>query len=98
MRLLCKDLCTTSMDKLGQLAYRTGKSLYRYKTQGSIPPLGMIDDILAVSECGTQSVKTNATITSFIDSKKLKLSDKVQTLKKIRFVAFLNKHIFVSTL
>ena len=85
--------CTTSMDKLGQLAYKTGKTLYRYKRQVSIPPLGMIDDILAVSECGTNSVKTNAIINSFIDSKKLKLSD-----KKCKKIHIGNKQFFVQFL
>ena len=66
--------CTASMDKLGELAYRTGKTLYTYNKEVPIPPLGMIDDVLVVAECGTKSVKTNAIINSFIESKKLKMS------------------------
>lgn len=68
--------CTASMDKLGEIAYRTGKTLHTYKNEVQIPPLGMIDDVLAIAECGTQSVKTNTIINSFIDSKKLQLSSK----------------------
>ena len=67
--------CTTSMDKLGELAYKSGKALYNYKGV-PIPPLGMIDDVLAVAECGTKSVKTNSVINSFVDSQKLQLSAK----------------------
>ena len=55
--------CTVSMDKLGALAYNSGKTLYTYKNEVPIPLLGMIDDVLAF-------------INSFIDSKKLQLSSK----------------------
>ena len=51
--------CTASMDKLGELAYKTGKTLYTYNKEVQIPPLGMIDDILAVAECGTNYVVMN---------------------------------------
>ena len=52
----------------------TGKALYVYKDTVQIPPLGMIDDIVAATECDSEtceSVKTNSVINKFIESKKL---------------------------
>ena len=68
--------CTASMDKLGQLAYEEEKLLYWYKNSVAVPPLCMVDDILAIQECSQASLQTNAVINSFIELKKLKLSSK----------------------
>ena len=38
--------CTTTMDKIGQQAYKTGAPLYMYKGMVSVPSLGMVDDEL----------------------------------------------------
>ena len=68
--------CTTTMDKIGQKAYKTGAPLYSYKGLVSIPPLGMVDDIITVAECGVKSTLTNVTINNFTESKKLKFGVK----------------------
>ena len=68
--------CTASMDKLGQLAYENENLLYWYKGTVAVPPLCMVDDILAVQECSEASVRINSVINSFIELKKLKLSSK----------------------
>ena len=31
----------------------------------------MVDDLIAAAKCGTDSIKTNAIITTFVESKKL---------------------------
>ena len=66
--------CTASMDKLGQLAYENENLLYWYKGSVAVPPLCMVDDVLAVQECSKNSVQINSVINSFIELKKLKLS------------------------
>lgn len=66
--------CTASMDKLGQLAYENENLLYWYKGAVAVPPLCMVDDILAVQECSQDSVRINAVINSFVEMKKLRLS------------------------
>ena len=66
---------TTSIDKLTQLVYRTKDLLYMYKGV-EVPPLGMVDDILTISTCSLQAIAMNATVNSFIDSKKLQLKSK----------------------
>ena len=62
------------MDKPGKISYKNEELLYKYKIQVKIPSLGMVDDVLSITKCSTDAVKTNATINSFIESKKLTLS------------------------
>ena len=68
--------CTTTMDKLGKQAYGDPNLLYKYKNMVDIPPLQMVDDIIAASKCGKQTNIVNSAITSFAKLKKLKLSYK----------------------
>ena len=51
----------------------TGEGLYKYKECVNIPPLLFIDDAIAVSECGPDSVTVNALIQSKVEMKNLKL-------------------------
>ena len=68
--------CTASVDKLGQLVYENEELLYWYKGAVAVPPLCMVDDILAVQECSKDSVQINSVINSFIELKKLTFSSK----------------------
>ena len=68
--------CTTSMSKLGADAYRNGKPLLTYKDTVKIPAMGMIDDVATASECGVDTVISNAVTNSFIESKRLTLGEK----------------------
>ena len=65
--------CTTTMDKLGQLAYENEDLLYMYKGLVAVPPICMVDDILSLQKC-SESNKINAAINAFIELKKLTLS------------------------
>ena len=67
--------CTTTMDKLGQIVYEDENLVYRYKGLVAVPSICMVDDILSIQKC-SQSEKINAVINAFIESKKLKLSEK----------------------
>ena len=54
--------CTSTMDKMNKIAM-TEKSLqYQYKGDPSIAigVLGMVDDTLAIADCGTPSIKKNS--------------------------------------
>ena len=68
-------ICTTSMDKLCKLVHSDDKLLYKYKGRVDVPPLEMVDDIITVSKCGTTAVAHNQTGNTFIELKKLKLSE-----------------------
>ena len=67
-------LCTVTMDKLGQLVYEHPELTYKYKGVVDTPTLGMVDDVLSVTKCSSDTVKMNSIINSFIENKKLKLS------------------------
>ena len=63
--------CSIQIDTLGKECLESGEGLYKYKECVNIPPLAMIDDILAVSECSVESVKVNALIQSKMVHKNL---------------------------
>ena len=67
--------CTTTMDKLGQMVYEDEDLIYRYKGLVAVPSICMVDDILSIQKC-SESNRINAVINSFIEMKKLKLSEK----------------------
>ena len=43
-------LCTSTMDRLGQLMYSDPKLIYKYKGVVDTPSLGMVDDILCIQK------------------------------------------------
>ena len=65
--------CSIQMDTLGKECIEHGECLFKYKECVDIPPLAMIDDILAVSECSVETVKMNAILQSKVAHKNLEL-------------------------
>ena len=65
-------LCTSSMDMLGKSLYSEPETLYQYKGV-PIPPLGMVDDIICVTNAD-KSEHMNNHINTFIEHKNLTLS------------------------
>ena len=47
---------------------------YKYRGKVVVPPLQMVDDVLTVAKCGAASVTLNASVNSFMSSKKLQLN------------------------
>ena len=68
--------CTSTMDKLNQVAMSDKTLQYHYKGDQNIPigVLGMVDNTLGVSECGKQAIRKNSVINSFMETQRLKLS------------------------
>ena len=64
--------CTSTMDKLGKEAYSMPEHLYKYHGV-PIPPLGMVDDVLTVSNVENTLI-VNQMVNNFMEHKKLKLS------------------------
>ena len=64
--------CSNSIDKIGKKCYDRGEHLYLYKERVQVLPLGMVDDIIAVSRCGHPSVALNTYLTTQIELKKLR--------------------------
>ena len=65
-------ICTSTIDTLGKQCYKSPEALYQYKGV-PIPPLGMVDDILCVTNV-ERSKEMNSVVNTFIESKKLRLS------------------------
>ena len=62
--------CSVQVDTFGKECLAQSKHLYSYRNCVGIPPLAMIDDLLAVSECGVETVKTNAYLNAKTNVKK----------------------------
>ena len=63
--------CSVQVDTIGKECIEEKKNLYQYKEKVSIPPLGMVDDIIAVSKCGVNSLLMNSFLNSKTNIKKL---------------------------
>ena len=68
-------MCTCTMDSLGKMAYNNKSIIYKYKKEVEVPPLQMVDDIIAASKCGNQVVETKSVVNIFLKMKKLELSE-----------------------
>ena len=68
--------CTATIDKLPQKVYKEETLLYKYKGEVSVPPLGMVDDVLTVQKCGATSAAINNEVNSFFEQKKAKVISK----------------------
>ena len=43
--------------------------LYKYKDSVGVPALEMVDDIADIQKCGTNAVKANAIVNTFVEHK-----------------------------
>ena len=68
--------CTTKMDTLNKNMKEYKNLHYNYKEDKNIAigELGMVDDTLALSECGNKAIRKNSVVNSFVESQRLTLS------------------------
>ena len=62
--------CSVQVDKIGNECMEEDKFLYYYKNEVPVPPLSMVDDLVAISNCGVEAVKTNAFLNGKTNLKK----------------------------
>ena len=74
-------LCSNQVDTFGKECLEHKKYTYMYKGEVEIPPLGMVDDLLCVSECGHKTTMLNTFINFKSTSKKLQFG--VEKCKKL---------------
>ena len=55
-------ICGKQIDEIGKECLEDGKYTYDYKGEVPIPPLIMLDDLVGIAECGTQSAMLNSYI------------------------------------
>ena len=63
-------LCSNSIDVVGKYAKKNGH-FYNYKKMVEVIPLAMVDDLMAVSSCGMDSIEMNTSINALIELKNL---------------------------
>ena len=63
--------CSNMIDTFGKECLNENKLLFMYKDDLGVPPLAMVDDVLAVSKCGVESVEMNAYINQKTNIKRL---------------------------
>ena len=61
--------CANSIDKLGQKCHNRGEHLFVYKKMVRVLPLSMVDDILTLSKCGTDSLALKTFVNAQIETK-----------------------------
>ena len=59
-------LCSNSIDKIGKYSLENNE-VYKYKNIVNIIPLSMMDDLLAVSKCGYESITVNTRLNTIIE-------------------------------
>ena len=64
------------VDTFGKECLEERKYVYTYKGEVDIPPLGMVDDLICVSECGHKTAMMNSYINFKTNSKKLQFGVK----------------------
>ena len=74
-------LCSNQVDTIGKECLEEGKYTYSYKGEVDIPPLGMVDDLLCISECGHRTAMMNSYINYKTNSKKFQFG--VEKCKKL---------------
>ena len=57
------------MGKRAKSVYGQPKLMIKYKGVVPVTPLEMVDDILTILKCSSQSVQTNSVVNSFMDIK-----------------------------
>ena len=68
--------CTVLMDKLGKIMYEKLDLMYKYKRAIPVPSLQMVDDVMVLGRCSSsQTVQSNSVVNSFMNTKKLTLSE-----------------------
>jgi hypothetical protein len=55
-------LCSNQVDTFGKECIEERKYVYTYKGEVDIPPLGMVYDLICVSECGHKTAMMNSYI------------------------------------
>ena len=65
--------CSLHIDEIGKSSLNPELEPYKYKDEVEVPALGMIDDIITISESGYKSTRLNSFLNVKIAAKKLQL-------------------------
>ena len=62
--------CSNVIDTVGRECLKTGENVLLYKNCVNIPPLGFVDDLISMAECGVNSLVCNTFINKKIEMSK----------------------------
>jgi hypothetical protein len=65
---------SNQMDSIPRECLRDNLDMFKYINTVTIPPLGIIDELAAVTKCGLQSVILNAVINAKINMKRMEFN------------------------
>ena len=65
-------ICSNSVDKIGKKCLDGKQYLYYYRGEVGLPPLGLVDDLVAIAECGVKAVEMIAFLNVQTNIKKLR--------------------------
>ena len=74
-------LCSNSTDKIGRICNDRKEIFIKYKDVVNTLPLTYVDDCGGVTRCGDDSMRLNAFLTTFVESKRLKFNEGSATSK-----------------
>ena len=77
--------CSVQVDSIGKECMVEEKYLYFYRGKVAVPPLTMVDDLIAASKCGNETVELNAYLNCKTNIKKLQFGE--QKCKKMIHLA-----------
>ena len=67
--------CSVTVDTIGKECVDEDKYLFKYKYKVKVPPLTMVDDIITVSKCGSETGEMNAFLNAKTNVKKLQYGE-----------------------
>ena len=68
--------CGNSVDQIGKQCLENEKYLHYYRNKVPVPPLSLIDDIIAIAKCGYKSVEMTSYLNTQTNIKKLRFGVK----------------------
>ena len=79
-------ISSLQVDTIGKECLETKKHLYYFKDTVPIAPLGMVDDLLTISECGVKTNLLNQYINFKTGIKRLQLGEFTMVSQPIRLI------------
>ena len=83
-KVMFLGLCSKQVDTFGSVCIEENKYLYSYKGKVDIPPLGMVDDLICVSECGYQTTMIHTYMKFKTDSLKKYMLEKQKRTSNVK--------------
>ena len=68
-------VCISTMEKLCKTIIKDKEMLFKFRGIVEVPPLEMVDDVVTANPCGENSLNLHSSGNSFVEHRKLKLSE-----------------------